>query len=103
MGHLLYGDHSPSIEIDDRALTHLQFVILAKLRRQESFAFSWTESSTAGSGRSTIWLHPSVTLRFRFAGNRTPSLNGAWLAQLSDLANSAGGLRCVAEPVDTGR
>jgi hypothetical protein len=44
-----------------------------------------------------------LSLRSRFAGNRTPSLDGAWSAQLSDLANSVGGLRCVAEPADAGR
>jgi hypothetical protein len=99
MGCLLYGDHATSVEIDDRALAHLQIVIILKLRRGESFALSWVEPTSAGSGRSTVWLHPSVTLQFRYAGNRSPSLNDQWLAQLSDLANSNGGLRCTPEPL----
>jgi hypothetical protein len=103
MGHLNYGDHSASVEIEDRALTHLQFVIIGKLRRQESFTFSWIEPPATGSGRNSIWLHPWVTLRFKFAGNRTPSLNTVWIAQLTDLANSPGGLRCTTEPVNTTR
>ena len=103
MGHLHYGDHSASVEIDDRALAHLQVVILHKLRRGESFPFSWIEPTSTGSGRSTIWLHPTVTLRFTFAGNRMPSLNAAWIEQLSALANSDGGLRSTTEPLDTTR
>ena len=103
MGHLHYGDHSASVEIADRALAHLQVVILHKLRRGESFPFSWIEPTSSGSGRSTIWLHPTVMLRFTFAGNRTPSLNAAWIEQLSILANSNAGLRGTAEPVDTSR
>jgi hypothetical protein len=101
MGCLHYGDHGTAVTIDDRALTHLQIVIINKLRRGESFAFSWTEPTSTGSGRSTIWLHPMVTLRFKFAGNRVPSVNVQWLAQLTELANSSAGLRCTAEPADT--
>jgi hypothetical protein len=100
MGHLNYGTQGTRIDIEDRALMHLQVVIIDKLRRGESFAFSWIEPVTSGSGRSTIWLHPMVTLQFKFDGNRTPSLNSDWLAQLSTLANSNGGLRCTNEPPD---
>ena len=58
MGSLLYGNPGTEISFDDRALMHLQVVITAKLRRRESFLFTWTNSADAGSGRSSIWLEP---------------------------------------------
>ncbi|PPH50043.1 hypothetical protein C5C67_14515, partial [Rathayibacter sp. AY1E1] len=45
-----------------------------------------------------IWLHPSHTLRPTYAGGRMPRINPAWISALTDLANSASGLRFVPEP-----
>ncbi len=97
MGRLIY-DHTTAIEFDDRVLAHLQVVILSKMRRNESFAFSWEYGREAGSGRTTVWVHPSMNLRFRYNGSRAPELNRAWLEELSVLANSANGLRLIPEP-----
>lgn len=99
MGTLYYGDARTPIEIDDRALAHLKFVILAKLRRNEGFGFSWVKGISEGSGRATIWLSPSIPLQFEFNGNRPPSLNRAWLEALTQQAATAGGLSIVEEPV----
>lgn len=98
MGHLVYDGGTAEVQLDDRTLAHLQIVIIAKLRRQESFAFSWKDPSSAGDGRSTIWLHPMVALRFRFAGSRPPAVNPAWVAVLTASANSGGGLHVLPEP-----
>lgn len=98
MGTLLYGSPSTEISFDDRALTHLQIVITTKLRRRESFIFSWTNSLEMGSGRSAIWLDPSSTLLYRFAGNRVPSINREWIDTLMRSANSGGGLFYSPEP-----
>jgi hypothetical protein len=98
MGHLIYGERAVEIVVDDRALAHLQIVILQKLRRLESFAFSWVEPTTTGSGRSTIWLHPNVTLQFHYLGSRIPSINQVWLTELTELAHSNAGLRLIPEP-----
>jgi hypothetical protein len=100
MGYLLYGERATDVEIDDRALAHLKIVILAKLRRHESFAFSWPEPASRGSGRNTIWLHPMITLRFRFLGSRRPVINAEWIRKLTDLANTPEGLVCAPEPQD---
>ncbi|MEF2975639.1 hypothetical protein V3W46_00275 [Subtercola sp. YIM 133946] len=54
MGKLVYGDSGTEIEFDDRVLTHLQIVIGAKLRRRESFFFSWKDDPAVGDGRSSI-------------------------------------------------
>ena len=98
MGSLLYGNPGTEISFDDRALMHLQVVITAKLRRRESFLFTWMDSRDAGSGRSSIWLDQTSSLLYRFAGSRTPSLNRDWIEALMLSANSAGGLYFSPEP-----
>ncbi len=95
---LMYGSPSMEVSFDDRALTHLQIVITAKLRRQESFVFSWVDSADIGSGRSSIWLDASSTLFYRFYGSRAPAINREWIDVLMASANSGGGLFFTAEP-----
>lgn len=72
MGKLTYDSHL-TVEFDDRLLAHLQVVIGMKLRRGESFYFSWRDDPKAGDGRSTIWIQDSVPLYYRSTvGNRPP-------------------------------
>jgi len=66
VGRLLYGDGSMPILIEDRALAHLKVVISTKLRRGESFTVSWRHLEDQPRGRSTIWVHPSIPIRFEF-------------------------------------
>ena len=94
----LYYDSTSGIDIEDRVLAHLQVVIVAKLRRNEPLLLSWRDDRSAGDGRSAIWLHPAVGLRYKYFGGRMPRINPAWIAALTDLANSAGGLYVVTEP-----
>ena len=98
VGTLLYGSPGVEVDFDDRALMHLQVVITAKLRRHESFLFSWSNSSSAGTGRSSVWLHPSIPLFYRFNGSRVPQLNREWIDLLMKSANSAGGMFFTNEP-----
>ncbi|TFD54951.1 ATP-dependent DNA ligase [Cryobacterium sp. Hh7] len=98
VGTLLYGNPGIVITFDDRALMHLQIVISTKLRRRESFIFTWSDSADEGSGRSAIWLDPTSTLYYRYFGSRTPSINRDWIEALMLSANSAGGLAFIAEP-----
>ena len=93
MGYLNYGARHV-FEFDDRTLAHLQPVILAKLSRQESFAFTWTDRGH----RRSIWLHPGITLSFQLAAEPSPQLNRAWLHALTKQANGSSGLRIVTEP-----
>lgn len=96
MGKLIYaGDRE--VEIEDRTLAHMKIVMLSKLRRDESFAFNWPHSVDSGSGRSTVWIHPSVALEFRFHGNRSPELNREWVEKLLASANSPEGLKMIPE------
>ncbi|MFC0680847.1 hypothetical protein ACFFGH_23700 [Lysobacter korlensis] len=99
MGKLIYGQLI-SAEFEDRLLAHLEIVITAKLRRGEGFLFSWKEESGATAGRTTIWVHPSLPLVYKYSGSRTPSINRAWIEVLSQSASSAGGLRVLAEPAE---
>jgi len=98
MGKLTY-DSTLSADFDDRLLAHLQVVIGAKLRRGESFYFSWRDDPLAGGGRSTIWLQPGISLTFKYFGSRIPALNREWLEALSLSSNSSTGLQVVLEPV----
>lgn len=101
MGKFIYEDNVKT-EIEDRALTHLQLVITAKLRRAEPFPFSWREDASVGGGRITVWIQPGSSLVFKYFGSRQPSINRAWIEALAFTANSPGGLYLVPEPQDTG-
>lgn len=98
MGKMLYSDAEIVIEFDDRALTHLQIVIGAKLRRGESFFFSWRDDDSVGNGRSSIWMDASIPLYFKFSGGKMPALNREWIRILNDSANSGQGLVYSEEP-----
>lgn len=100
MGWLFYGDTSEPIEIEDRALAHLKVVISTKLRRNESFTLSWRHPPENPTGRSTIWLHPSIPLRFVFSDPERPDLSSEWIAALANSASSTGGITLLPEDLD---
>ncbi|WP_285137758.1 hypothetical protein [Microbacterium sp. lyk4-40-TSB-66] len=102
MGTLYYGDAATPIEIDDRALAHVKVVIATKLRRGESFTLSWTHGPDQEVGRSTVWLHPSIPLRFVFDEPEPALLSRSWIEALANSANSSGGLLLVDEPPHPG-
>ncbi len=101
MGNFVYGTPSMSIEFDDRVLAHLKVVILAKVRRGESFTFSWEYSAAVGSGHSSVWIHPTIPLQFDFFGSKEPRLNRAWVEELVRLSNTPAGLRVTPEPTES--
>jgi hypothetical protein len=100
MGTIYYGGSETPIHIDDAALAHLKVVIATKLRRNESFTVSWRHPEGQPRGRSTIWLHPSIPLRFVFDSPEPAALNRAWIEELANSAHSTGGITLVAEHVD---
>ncbi len=102
MGTLYYGDSGTPIGIEDRALTHLKVAITTKLRRNESFTFSWRHTDEQPRGRSTLWMHPSIPLRFVFDEPERPDLSMRWIEELMRSANSTGGIELVPEYLDTG-
>ena len=98
MGSLIYGSTAIEIEFEDRTLEHLQIVIATKLRRRESFFFSWRDPIKVGDGRSSLWLDPGIPLYFKYAGGRVPTISRSWLAELTASANSSSGLVLSDEP-----
>ncbi|WP_230100513.1 hypothetical protein [Microbacterium sp. Bi98] len=100
MATLHYGATGDPVHIEDRALAHLKVVIATKLRRNESFTLSWKHADDDPRGRSTIWLHPSIPLRFIFEDPEAPQLNGRWIDELMQSANSTGGIVLVDEVID---
>ena len=59
MGSFRYGE-IVRVDFEDRTLAHLQSVIGAKVRRGESFHFSWMDDRSQGGGRSSVWIHPRL-------------------------------------------
>lgn len=98
MGMLYYGSQPAAVEVDDRTLMHLQVVIITKLRRDEQFAFSWDRPMHQGSGHETLWLEPSIALRFVYSRRISPDFNRAWIDELMSVANGPRGLSVVPEP-----
>ncbi|MET0830501.1 MAG: hypothetical protein ABWY26_13320 [Microbacterium sp.] len=92
MGQLFYGDTTRPIDIPDRLLAHLKVVVATKLRRSESFTLSWSHHDDEPKGRSTIWLHSSIPLRFVFDSPDPEELDPALLQEMARAANSSGGL-----------
>jgi hypothetical protein len=92
VGRLIYGARGMRIELDDRLLAHVQAVAVTKLRRGEPFAFSWLEAAEDGSGRRTVWMHPSLELAFEYLGSKTIELDRAMVEDMMGRANSTRGL-----------
>lgn len=99
MGLIYYGGGAEPISVEDRALAHLKVVIATKLRRNESFTLSWRHPEGDHPGRSTIWLHPSIPLRFVFDEPEPPALSAEWITAMANSANSSGGITLVPEDV----
>jgi hypothetical protein len=98
LGKFIYGMPSIEVEMDDRVLAHVKAVITAKLRRDESFTFTWQNGSGNGATHSSVWLDPAIPLQFVIAGEQDPPLNREWLEELSRSANTQAGLRVGSEP-----
>lgn len=92
MGSLFYGSSASPIVIPDRVLAHAKVVIATKLRRGESFTMSWRHPAGEQSGRSTIWIQPSIPLRFVFNAAESEILDNALLQAYANAANSSSGL-----------
>jgi hypothetical protein len=90
MGTMSYNNLS--VQFDDRVLAHLHVVIIQKFRSRQSFAMSWVDGTSSGSGRTVIWLTPDLPIVFKFLGNRTPAIDRRWLDLLTASAESSTGL-----------
>ncbi|MCJ1688642.1 hypothetical protein [Rathayibacter sp. VKM Ac-2927] len=96
MGQLIYGPGTV-YDMDDRTLAHVKLALTTKLRRQESFLLSWPISVDHGSGRTSLWIAPSIPLQFQFTGSRPPTINKAWVLAMLETSQSDRGLVILAE------
>ncbi len=52
-------------------------------------------------GRSTLWLHPSIPLRFVFQEPESPDLSRKWIEELAHSASSSGGITLIEEHLES--
>ena len=90
MAELIYGAEGTPIHVPEYLLAHVKIVVATKLRRNESFMMSWRHPD--GTGRSSVWLQPSIPLRFTFDTPDEPRIDHVLLASMATAANSNGGL-----------
>lgn len=97
MGRFIYKE-GVRAEFEDRTLAHLQAAIAGKLRRGESFFFTWKTDDVGENNRISVWIHVGADLVFKYYGSRTPAMNRAWVEALTHVANTPAGLHLVPEP-----
>ncbi|MGZ0712418.1 DUF7882 family protein (plasmid) [Coraliomargarita sp. W4R53] len=102
MGALFYGNDVDPISIPDHVLSHIKVLFASKLRRSESFSFTWKHAPDQPSGRSTIWVHPAIPLRFVFEAEEAGRLDTDLLQALAKRANSSTGLAIDFEEFSSG-
>jgi hypothetical protein len=93
MGVLLHGPLE--LEVDDRVLTHMEIIIVNKLRRHESFLLSWLEDASSDTGRNALWLSAGHPVHFRYGTGRASTIDKDWLRILEVGANGPRGLVAV--------
>ena len=98
MGTFTYGMPAVEVELDDRVLAHVKAVITAKLRRNESFTFTWEDPEGDELTHHSVWLDSSIPIQFELSGKDDPPLNREWLELLTRTASGAAGLKIVPEP-----
>jgi hypothetical protein len=89
---LYYGNATEPIIVDDTQLAHVKVVVTTKLRRNESFTLTWTHHDDSPGERTTLWLQPSIPLRFVFDHAEASQLDPNLLRTLAEQAHSAAGL-----------
>ncbi len=92
MGTLHYGRSGVELQVSDRLLAHLQLAINSKLRRGQGFSLSWTIPVEQGSGRMTVWIDASISLRYHYDQTTVPVINRQWVEHFITRANSPQGL-----------
>lgn len=92
MGKLYYGLSTEAIEMPDRILAHLKVLVTTKLRRSESFALSWDQLIGDRVQRTSIWLQPSIPLRFEVDAESSRCLDRNYLQDLAQAAQSSAGI-----------
>lgn len=69
-----------------------------KLRRDESFLFSWSQDPDLSPAKTSVWVDKSIPLIFLCTLDQGHNLNHAWLELLAASATTAQGIQLMAEP-----
>ncbi|MDQ0893926.1 DUF7882 family protein [Agromyces ramosus] len=100
MGTFYYGggqDRRPvGFDLDDELLAHLKQVIVAKLRRGESFIVTLPALDRGLGEREALWMNPSIPLRFVIDEADGHALDVDRLDALMAQADTPGGIVLVA-------
>ena len=96
MGRLYYA-HADAITMPDDTLAYVRTIAMTKLRRNESFTLSWRHEEGQERGRETLWLHPSIPLRFVFDDPEPAEISRDWIEELARSAHSSGGIVLLPE------
>ncbi|RWZ51482.1 ATP-dependent DNA ligase [Labedella phragmitis] len=100
MGSVIYNDSV--LYVDDATLAHLQYAIVQRYRRGESFLLTWTDDGSVDGRERSLWLSPNAPLSFEFDAPGDVPLELVWVDALNKTADATGGLRIVdrdGEPV----
>ena len=92
MAHLYYGADARPAEIPDHVLAHVKVVAATKLRRGESFMLTWRHAGDEPDGRTSLWMQPSIPLRFVFDNPEPETLDSEYLRTLASEAMSSRGI-----------
>ncbi|RWZ58275.1 hypothetical protein ELQ92_14725 [Labedella populi] len=93
MGSVIYNDSV--LRLDDATLAHLQYAIIQRYRRGESFLLTWTIDGSIDGRERSLWLSPNAPLSFEFDEPGDVPLELAWVEALNDTADATGGLRII--------
>lgn len=88
MGTLTYHPAMPAFEFDDVTLAHLEAVVVAKLRRRESFMLTFLTDA----GRVGVWVHEASNLRYAYPETKPTEFDRARLEEMVKATNHASGL-----------
>ena len=104
MAYLYYGSEVLPVVVPDRVLAHVKMVVATKLRRGESFLLTWRHPAGGPQGVVSIWMQPSIPLRFVFESPEPEALDAEYLKELAMAANSNRGLilDCEDDDVEAG-
>jgi hypothetical protein len=92
MAQLYYGAETRPAEIPDHVLAHVKVLAATKLRRGESFMLTWRHGEDPARGRTSVWMQPSIPLRFVFDGPEPETLDREYLRTLAEEAMSSRGV-----------
>lgn len=81
MGTLRYGNSMYALTVPDDLLAHVKVVATTKLRRGETFTFTWRDADGSGPGRSTLWMQPAIPLLFEFDSAEPATLDADLLSR----------------------